>query len=145
MINYAFWDNDYNDVILQKEVQHTKEEIQEMALEFFNNYEKYRVDDDFNYCENFIHYLVIHKGFTFPKIEDDNIYDIDILKGLAKQEEDIETASEVYIEYPEVDTTDISNTFMNCSLITSLPKVDNDDDNEYYIYLLNRISKGVDR
>ena len=118
MINYTFLDNDYNEILLQKEVQHTREEIQEMALEFFNNYENYRVDDDFNYCENFIDYLVIHKGFSFPKVYNDNVYDIDILKGLSKQKEDIETAPEVYIKYPEVDTTDISNTFMNCSIIT---------------------------
>lgn len=122
MINYTFLDNDYNEILLQKEVQHTREEIQEMALEFFNNYENYRVDDDFNYCENFIHYLVIHKGFSFPIVYNDNVYDIDILKGLSKQEEDIETAPEVYIKYPEVDTTDISNTFMNCSIITELPR-----------------------
>ena len=122
MINYTFLDNDYNEILLQKEVQHTREEIQEMALEFFNNYEKYRVDDDFNYCANFINYLVIHKGFSFPKVYNDNVYDIDILKGLSKQKEDIETAPEVYIKYPEVDTTDISNTFMNCSIITELPK-----------------------
>lgn len=144
MINYTFWDTDYNEILLQKEEQHTKEEIQEMASEFFNNYEKYRVDEDYNYCENFIQYLVTHKGFSFPKVGDEYEYDIDILRGLAKQEEDIEYPEED-IEYPEVDTTDISNTFMNCSMITSLPKVDNDDDNEYYIYLLNRISKGVDR
>ena len=122
MVNYAFWDNYYNDVILQKEVQHTKEEILEMALEFFNNYEEYRIDEDYSYCENFIHYLVIHKGFSFPKVYNDNVYDIDILKGLSKQKEDIETAPEVYIKYPEVDTTDISNTFMNCSIITELPR-----------------------
>ena len=122
MINYTFLDNDYNEILLQKEVQHTREEIQEMALEFFNNYENYRVDDDFNYCENFIDYLVIHKGFSFPKVYNDNLYDIDILKGLSKQKEDIETAPEVYIKYPEVDTTDISNTFMNCSIITELPR-----------------------
>ena len=122
MINYTFLDNNYNEILLQKEVQHTKEEIQEMALEFFNNYENYRVDDDFNYCENFIQYLVIHKGFSFPKVYNDNVYDIDILKGLSKQEEDIETAPEVCIKYPEVDTTDISNTFMNCSIITELPR-----------------------
>ena len=122
MINYTFLDNDYNEILLQKEVQHTREEIQEMALEFFNNYENYRVDDDFNYCENFIDYLVIHKGFSFPEVYNDNVYDIDILKGLSKQEEDIETAPEVYIKYPEVDTTDISNTFMNCSIITELPR-----------------------
>ena len=70
MINYTFWDNDYNEILLQKEVQHTKEEIQEMALEFFNNYEKYRVDEDYNYCENFIQYLVTQRGFSFPKVED---------------------------------------------------------------------------
>lgn len=122
MINYVFWDNDYNDVTLQKEVQHTREEIQEMALEFFNNYEKYRVDEDYNYCGNFIQYLVRQKGFSFPEVDDNNVYDIYLLKGLSKQEEDIETAPEVYIEYPEVDTTDISNTFMNCSIITSLPE-----------------------
>ena len=122
MINYTFLDNNYNEILLQKEVQHTREEIQEMALEFFNNYENYRVDDDFNYCENFIQYLVIHKGFSFPKVYNDNVYDIDILKGLSKQEEDIETAPEVCIKYPEVDTTDISNTFMNCSIITELPR-----------------------
>ena len=122
MINYTFLDNDYNEILLQKEVQHTREEIQEMAFEFFNNYEKCRVDDDFNYCENFIQYLVIHKGFRFPKVYNDNVYDIDILKGLSKQKEDIETAPEVCIKYPEVDTTDTSNTFMNCSIITELPK-----------------------
>lgn len=122
MINYTFLDNNYNEILLQKEVQHTREEIQEMVLEFFNNYEKYRVDDDFNYCENFINYLVIHKGFSFPKVYNDNVYDIDMLKGLSKQKEDIETAPEVYIKYPEVDTTDISNTFMNCSIITELPR-----------------------
>ena len=122
MINYTFWDNDYNEILLQKEVPHTKEEIQEMALEFFNNYEKYRVDEDYNYCENFIQYLVTQKGFSFPKVDDDNVYDIYLLKGLAKQKEDIETAPEVYIKYPEVDTTDISNTFMNCSIITELPR-----------------------
>ena len=122
MINYTFLDNDYNEILLQKEVQHTREEIQEMALEFFKNYEKYRVDDDFNYCENFIHYLVIHKGFSFPKVYNDNLYDIDTLGKLAKQKGDIETAPEVCIKYPEVDTTDISNTFMNCSVITDLSK-----------------------
>ena len=122
MINYTFWDNDYNEILLQKEVQHTKEEIQEMALEFFNNYENYRVDDDFNYCENFIQYLVKHKGFSFPKVEEGNIYDIYLLKKLSKQKEDIETAPEVCIKYPEVDTTDISNTFMNCNIITELPR-----------------------
>ena len=120
MINYIFWDNDYNEIILQKEVQHTREEIQEMALEFFNNYEDYRVDEDFNYCENFIQYLVTQKGFSFPRVDDDNVYDIYLLKGLSKQKEDIETAPEVYIKYPEVDTTDFSNTFMNCSTITGL-------------------------
>lgn len=123
MINYIFLDGNYNEILLQNEVQHTREEIQEMALEFFNNYEKYRVDDDFNYYENFIQYLVIHKGFNFPKVYNDNLYDIDILKGLSKQKEDTETAPEVYIKYPEVDTTDISNTFMNCSIITELPKL----------------------
>ena len=122
MINYTFLDDDYDEILLQKEVQHTKEEIQEMALEFFNNYEKYRVDDDFNYCGNFIQYLVTRKGFSFPKVDDDNVYDIYLLKRLSKQKEDIETAPEVYIEYPEVDTTDISNTFMNCSIITELPR-----------------------
>lgn len=124
MINYTFWDNSFNEILLQKEVQHTKEEIQEMALEFYNNYEKYRVDEDYNYCENFIQYLVTQKGFSFPKVDDDNVYDIYllILKRLSEQEEDIETAPEVYIEYPEVDTTDISNTFTNCSIITSLPE-----------------------
>ena len=122
MINYTFLDGNYNEILWEKKVQHTREEIQEMALEFFNNYEKYRVDDDFNYCENFIQYLVIHKGFSFPKVYNDNLYDIDILKGLSKQEEDTETAPEVYIKYPEVDTTDISNTFMNCSIITELPR-----------------------
>ena len=130
MINYTFWDINYNEISLQKEVQHTKEEIQEMASEFFNNYEKYRVDEDYNYCENFIQYLVTHKGFSFPKVDNDNDneYYIYLLKRLSKQEEDIETAPEVYIEYPEVDTTDISNTFMNCSIITSLPKelIDNE-------------------
>ena len=120
MINYTFLDNDYNEILLQKEVQHTREEIQEMALEFFNNYEKYRVDDDYNYCENFIHYLVTQRGFSFPKVDSDNVYDIDILRGLAKQKEDIETAPEVCIKYPEVDTTDFSNTFMNCNVITGL-------------------------
>lgn len=122
MINYTFLDGNYNEILLQKEVQHTREEIQEMALEFFNNYEKYRVDDDFNYYENFIHYLVIDKGFSFPKVYNDNLYDIDILKGLSKQKEDTGTAPEVCIKYPEVDTTDISNTFMNCSTITELPR-----------------------
>ena len=128
MINYTFWDINYNEISLQKEVQHTKEEIQEMASEFFNNYEKYRVDEDYNYCENFIQYLVTHKGFSFPKVDNDNEYYIYLLKRLSKQEEDIETAPEVYIEYPEVDTTDISNTFMDCSIITSLPKelIDNE-------------------
>ena len=120
MVNYIFWDNDYNEIILQKEVQHTREEIQEMALEFFNNYEDYRVDEDFNYCENFIQYLVTQRRFSFPKVDDDNVYDIYLLKGLSKQKEDIETAPEVYIKYPEVDTTDFSNTFMNCSTITGL-------------------------
>ena len=118
MVNYAFWDNDYNDVILQKEVQHTKEEIQEMALEFFNDYEKYRVDDDFNYCENFIHYLVIHKGFSFPKVEDNNIYDIDMLRGLAKQDDTTDFKVD-NTDFTKV-TTDISNTFMNCNVITGL-------------------------
>ena len=120
MINYTFLDNDYNEILLQKEVQHTREEIQEMALEFFNNYEKYRVDDDFNYCENFIDYLVIHKGFSFPKVYNDNLYDIDTLGRLAKQEEEKNNCLENIKTNPKV--SDISNTFMNCSIITELPR-----------------------
>ena len=122
MINYTFLDNDYNEILLQKEVQHTREEIQEMALEFFKNYEKYRVDDGFNYCENFIHYLVIHKGFSFPKVYNDNVYDIDTLGRLAKQEEEKNNCLENLKTIPKA-STDISNTFMNCSMITKLPKL----------------------
>ena len=122
MINYTFLDNDDNEILLQKEVQHTSEEIQEMALEFFNNYEKYRVDDDFNYCENFIHYLVIHKGFSFPKVYNYNLYDIDTLGRLAKQEEEKNNCLENLKTIPKA-STDISSTFMNCSMITKLPKL----------------------
>lgn len=123
MINYTFWDNDYNEILLQKEVQHTREEIQEMALEFFNNYEEYRVDDDYNYCENFIQYLVAQKGFSFPKVDNDNVYDIYLLKRLSEQEEEKNNCLENIKTTPKVDTTDISNTFMNCSIITELPKL----------------------
>ena len=88
MINYTFLDNDYNEILLQKEIQHTREEIQEMAFEFFNNYEEYRVDDDYNYCENFIQYLVAQKGFSFPEVDNANVYDIYELRELAKMEEE---------------------------------------------------------
>lgn len=121
MINYTFWDNDYNEIILQKEVQHTREEIQEMALEFFNNYEDYRVDEDFNYCENFIQYLVTQRGFSFPKVDDDNVYDIYTLGRLAKQKEDTTDIKVDTTDFKKA-STDISNTFMNCNLITDLPK-----------------------
>ena len=121
MINYTFLDNDFNEILLKKEVQHTREEIQEMAFEFFNNYEEYRVDDDYNYCENFIQYLVIHKGFSFPKVYNDNLYDIYELRELAKMEEEKNNCLENIKTIPKI--SDISNTFMNCSMITKLPKL----------------------
>ena len=121
MINYTFLDNDFNEILLKKEVQHTREEIQEMAFEFFNNYEEYRVDDDYNYCENFIQYLVIHKGFSFPKVYNDNLYDIYELRELAKMEEEKNNCLENIKTIPK--TSDISNIFMNCSMITKLPKL----------------------